>query len=307
MSLLSMRYQSQAFEDYEQQPFIKVLLHTPPATWDGVMLSKVQMTPIQEMLSGVVNRMDGFIMHLDGAVDLEYSVDGHYAKEPSRRGMLTLATENIPMGFRWNGPTQNFGCFLAPALRQRITAEYTNRDPAQIELLPRVNFKDPLSEQLMWALLHELESGNVGGRLYIESLAQTLLVHTLVHYSSLTQICKLPAGKGLTPAQLRCVREFIDANLPREIGVAELAASLNFSQSYFAHQFKRSLGLTPHQYLIQARVERARVLLEQGKLTVGEVAMQVGFYDQSHLTHHFKRFYHVSPKAFLKKTRITGE
>ncbi len=307
MSLLSMRYRSQVFEDYEKQSFIKVLLQTPPAAWDGIMLSEVQMLPIQEMLSGVVNRMDGFIMHLDGAVQLEYTVDSHYAKEPSSRGMLTLAPANTPMGFRWNGPTKNFGCFLAPALHQRIATEYTNRDPAQIELLPRVNFQDSLSENIMWTLLHELESGNLGGRLYVESLAQTLLIHTLVHYSSLAQVRSLPEGGGLTAAQVRIVRDFIDANVQHEIGLSELAASINFSQSYFSHQFKRSLGLTPHQYLIQVRVERARVLLEEGKLTVGEVATQVGFYDQSHLTHHFKRFYAVSPKVLREKTRMNLE
>lgn len=302
MSLISMRYCSAAFESAEKQPFVKVLLQTPPAAWDGIALAKVQMAPIQEMLTGVSNGMDSLIMHVAGTVELEYNVEGRYAKEPSYPGLLTLTSSDTPIGVRWNGPTQNFGCFLTPTLRQRVAAEYTDRDPAQIELRPLVNLHDPLSEQIMWAFLHEVESGNVGGRLYVESLAQTLIIHTLVHYSSLTQIRKLPEGKGLTPAQIRRVREFIDANLVHEIGVAELAALINFSQSYFSQQFKRSFGLTPHQYLIQVRVERARVLLEQGNLAVSEVATKVGFYDQSHLAHHFKRFYRVSPNKLLKKT-----
>lgn len=301
MSLISMRYRSEVFEDAAQQPFVKVLLQTPPATWDGIALAKVQMMPIEEMLTGVSNQMDSLIMHVAGTVELEYTVEGRYAKEPSSPGLLTLTPSNTPIGVRWNGPTQNFGCFLPPTLRHRIAAEYTNRDPAQIELRPRVNLHDPLSERLMWALLQEIESGNVGGRLYVESLAQTLIIHTLVHHSSLPQIRKLPEGQGLTPAQMRRVREFIDANLGHEIGVAELAASINFSQSYFSRQFKRSFGLPPHQYLIQVRIERARVLLEQGQLTVGEVAAQVGFYDQSHLAHHFKRSYPLSPHELLKK------
>jgi AraC family transcriptional regulator len=61
--------------------------------------------------------------------------------------------------------------------------------------------------------------------------------------------------------------------------------------------FKQSTGLTPHQYVIQCRVERAKQLLLQGELTIADIAYRVGFANQSHLNRHFKRLFGVTPKA----------
>lgn len=73
------------------------------------------------------------------------------------------------------------------------------------------------------------------------------------------------------------------------------------SQSHFTRQFKQSLGITPHQYVIQCRVERARLLLQRGELTIRQVATVVGFVDQSHLTYHFKRILGITPNQFLQQ------
>jgi AraC family transcriptional regulator len=60
------------------------------------------------------------------------------------------------------------------------------------------------------------------------------------------------------------------------------------------------MGLSPYQYVIQCRVERARLLLQRGDLTIEQVALLVGFADQSHLTYHFKRLIGVTPKRFMQ-------
>jgi len=296
-----MRYKPAVFEDYGNQNFIQVLLQTPPGACDGVTLIKAQIEPIKEVTPGVSQIHYNFVMQIDGVSDLETTYDQHHAKTCSVRGGLTFIPRNVPMAFQSNDTVQNFSCLSSNELWSRIAAEYLKGDPAQISLAPRVNFRDPLTESILWTLLHELASGNVGGRLYVESLMQTLILHTLVHASSVPQLPKPTKATGLTAAQLRCVQDFIEANYQHEISLVELANSINFSPDYFLRQFKRSLGVTPHQYLIQARVEHARQLLKQNKLTVAEVAAQVGFYDQSHLAHHFKRSYGVAPKMYVEQ------
>lgn len=73
------------------------------------------------------------------------------------------------------------------------------------------------------------------------------------------------------------------------------------SPNYFSRLFKETTGITPHQYVIRCRVEEAQDLLRQGKLSIAEIATQVGFVDQSHLNRHFKRLVGVTPKTFLKQ------
>ncbi|HKQ40341.1 MAG TPA: helix-turn-helix transcriptional regulator, partial [Verrucomicrobiae bacterium] len=82
-----------------------------------------------------------------------------------------------------------------------------------------------------------------------------------------------------------------------------LAGAAGLSPFHFARLFKRSTGLSPHQYVLRCRVERARGLLMRSKASIAEVAVEVGFCDQSHLAAHFKRVYGVSPKAFLQQVR----
>lgn len=282
----------------------KILLPTPPTLGQDIALTKVQLAPIHEFAPGHFEAALGFTMNVGGVVDVEYAYANRYQKVRSGPEEMGFATSAIPMQVRWNGPVQKFFCWLSLDQWTRTAAEYTNRDPNQIEIIPQVSYRDALTESILWTLLRELETGNVNGRLYVESLVQTLIIHTLVQFHSLSHLHNLPNGTSLTAAQVRQVREFIEANYSRELGLAELAAALNFSPDYFARQFKRSLGLTPHQYLIQVRVEQAKRLLEQGKLAVSEVAAQVGFYDQSHLTHHFKRRYGVPPKVYLGQ--VTG-
>jgi AraC family transcriptional regulator len=72
------------------------------------------------------------------------------------------------------------------------------------------------------------------------------------------------------------------------------------SPDYFARLFKASTGQPPHQYVVEARVRKAKELLTTGQFTISEAAHQVGFVDQSHLSRHFKRVFGLAPKRLLE-------
>jgi AraC family transcriptional regulator len=80
--------------------------------------------------------------------------------------------------------------------------------------------------------------------------------------------------------------------------LAELAAIVRLSQYHFAHLFKQSTGISPHQYLIRWRIERAKQLLAMGNLSIAAIAQTVGFASQGHFTYHFKRLVGVTPRVF---------
>jgi len=103
---------------------------------------------------------------------------------------------------------------------------------------------------------------------------------------------------GLAPRVLRRVKEYIDARVDERISVEALAALANLSVCYFVRAFKRSVGVTPHDYVIRRRVERARELLSDTDLSLSEIALAAGFADQSHCARRFRQHVGMSPRAY---------
>ena len=103
---------------------------------------------------------------------------------------------------------------------------------------------------------------------------------------------------GLAPRILRRVKEYIEAHLDSALNIAELAASAGISASHFSRSFFRSVGFTPHRYIMRRRLMRAHDLLVQTDLTVAEVALATGFADQSHFCRCFREFTGLPPRSF---------
>lgn len=111
-------------------------------------------------------------------------------------------------------------------------------------------------------------------------------------------LLKLPALARIS--QSGFVNWFIHTYLDQELTLIQLASIAAMSPAYFSTQFKVSMGLAPHQYVIEQRIEKAKQLLLQGNCLIGEVALQVGFCDQSHLIRHMRRLLGITPKTLLR-------
>ena len=121
------------------------------------------------------------------------------------------------------------------------------------------------------------------------------MIHLLRHYSTLTKPITSPSSR-FTRTQLQQAIDYIHAHLNRDLSLAELASVVNISPTYFASLFKKVMGISPHQYVIQQRVEQAKVMLMKTDLAIADIALQVGFSSQSHLTQQFKRLTGMTPK-----------
>jgi AraC family transcriptional regulator len=108
-----------------------------------------------------------------------------------------------------------------------------------------------------------------------------------------------PALKsGLTRLRLNRALDYIQAHLDGEIHLVDLAGAVGLSPFHFAKLFKQSTGSTPHQYVLQRRLERATELLRSTELSLSEVALECGFADQSHFANLFRRFMGVTASQF---------
>ena len=182
---------------------------------------------------------------------------------------------------------------LQPTLVEKV-AEACGMN-TQPDLINHFAKQDLTLQHLAMLLLTELRSGGIMGQLYVESLTQALAVHLLRHYSGSGHTIATEVS-SLTQAQLQPAIDYIHAYLNRNLSLTELANVINISPTYFASLFKRAMGISPHQYVIQQRVEKAKEMLSKTDLAIADIALQVGFSSQSHLTQQFKQVTGITPK-----------
>ena len=133
--------------------------------------------------------------------------------------------------------------------------------------------------------------------LYSESLM-------ILAFSNLLQNQRPLSRKENEPRAIQKAKEYLTAKFGEQIHLADLAQASGLSPFYFLRSFQKAIGLTPHEYLCNLRVERARKLLASGA-SISDAAMQTGFFDQSHLHRHFRRLLGITPgkyRAILYKS-----
>ena len=225
---------------------------------------------------------------------VRWSGDGIH-EGPTKRGDVTVKASGHPVGWHFDKEVDLLVMRFAPAFLRHV-AEENGLDPDVVELRASVDGRDDAVKHIGLVMLAEMEAGGVGGKVYGDALATALATHLLRNHGTAPQAVPNQRG-GLPGSALRRVTDFVNDNLSMDLGLSEMAGVANLSRYHFSRQFKRSTGLSPHQYVIQRRVERARELLSGTDLSVGDIASVVGFTHQSHLAHHTRRHFGVPPSA----------
>ena len=160
------------------------------------------------------------------------------------------------------------------------------------ELAPSIHIRDPQIERIGWMMQAEAHEHYPGGRLFADSLAAALAARLLVLQ---TRRAGPVERRALPPWRLRRVLEYIEAHLEAELTLAELATVAGFSLSHFKAMFKQATGVPVHRFVLERRVERARLRLLEGRASVTQVAAETGFAHASHLARCMRRVLGASP------------
>jgi len=286
---------------------LKILPHEAAASsdrlgWVGLEAARCRAAPAFELnLPPLTHHRLFLFARPPEELDMRY--EGVKRNVPPPAGSILLLPAGSPARVRSSGCKDELHIFLEPGLVGRVAAEAFDLDPARLTVPPLDAVDLPHLRAAMSAVDTELTAGGAGGRLAVESLANTLAVHLIRYVLTPRQ----PAGRraGTLPrARLRAVVEYIEEHLDTGLTLEQIAAIARVSPNYFAWQFKRATGLPPHQYVIARRVERAKQFLQTGSdFSLAEVAAQAGFSDQSQFSHHFKRIVGVTPGQFRTRVR----
>lgn len=132
--------------------------------------------------------------------------------------------------------------------------------------------------------------------LHAETLLYALLMKLVLRLS--TTVSEEPKQRH-SKSKVYLAKEYLRATFEQNISLKELAEATNLSQNYLIRAFTQEFGLPPHRYQLQLKVNKAKHLLRTG-VTASEVAIECGFFDQSHLHRHFLRSFGISPGMFKK-------
>lgn len=228
-------------------------------------------------------------------------------------GCVAVVPAHTAVSWRWSMRMSFSLLRLDVGFVERVAYSQFALRPHEYRLILGERPYDAALTNIAGVLTREVAHGEPGGGLYAESLAGVLAVHLLRHYAERADGGAIversqaadggPSrfnGKDSTPRAIAQALAFIHDNYGKELSLADIASAAHLSPFHLARLFKRLLGVSPHQYLIQLRVNSARWLLAAGcgERSLAGLASAVGFADQSHFTRHFKRVLGVTPRQF---------
>lgn len=273
--------------------------------WNNARLDIAQHEPVPELFHTPYLDVDVLAFLLTGSALMEMHISGgKVLNERMGPGSLQLLPRQTAYGFKanWNSAWTYGALQLKWQMVVATSAALLRGDPEKIEMVPTHGFTDPLLYHLNIELTNEMQNANPLGHLYADSLTNRLTLYLLRHYSTGRVVRELSAYR-LTYAQLRVVDEYIHAHLDHKISLTDLATCLHLSVPHFERMFRATTHIPPYRYVLELRVERARLLLQRTRLPLAEVALQCGFSSQSHFTVHFTRHIGVSPARFARGVR----
>src|SRR5215469_2418527 len=216
-----------------------------------------------------------------------------YVKSP---GTLCFVPAGVHSGARARSDFQLVACALDSTLVNGIDAELDRR-PAG-ELRHRTNFNDPAAQQLLKLLEADFGSESPGGKLYTDHL-----IHALAYRVLILSRDALPSGatKPASGLPSHILKRVVDKmRVDSQLGLQSLAQESGYSRVHFIRMFKAATGQSPHNYLLNMRVERVRELLSKPALSLTDIALDCGFSSHSHMTRVFRQFLGVTPSEYRR-------
>lgn len=191
---------------------------------------------------------------------------------------------------------------FSPALRQNVGGAPDSGDQSLFSCPQLV--KDPPRINTMARFLRRISSDNEdNARPCMLAVARLLLCQIALHAEQDSN-WSIASQSGLNASKVRMIDRYIEANLEDPLRLEKLAQLAGISRYHFLRSFKTATGLTPLQYILVKRVERARQMLKDSKESIAEVAYATGFSSQSHLNRTFKRHFGLTPGAYKRRHRI---
>jgi AraC family transcriptional regulator len=266
------------------------VLSSAALKWRGYHVEHQQMPSLEAREVIWLNNM--VFLHLR-AITLESQQRSRLVRQQINAGEAVIVPPQGLTISRTRDPLDFIALSIEPTFMATACGDFMASENFELRLVRGV--KDRFIAGTCLALRDEVERGGKSGRLYADSLVTSLALHLASQYGTK----KLALGADHpSPKMIRTAQAFITDRLTEDLTLADIARAVNLSPFHFSRVFKQHTGLSPYQFVLQQRIVRAKQLLMRGQHSISDVALEVGFYDQSHFALHFKRLCRMTPRQF---------
>jgi AraC family transcriptional regulator len=270
--------------------------------WSSLYASAQREIPYEGYFPSVKDQL--IVQHLDGPVP----IDRLHGPNPARclvpAGGLHLVPGGLDFGVRLMGALSTLHVYVRRHIIEEVAGELFDGDPAQIEIPPQFLAPDPAINSLMSAIRLALEEDDYGSSIYVDYLSRAIGSQLVRRYSGRKPVAAPPLGPiGTVGPTIAEAIEFMRSHIDQPISLDDIARAVNRSASHVARQFRASVGVPPHQYLLVMRIKLAQHLLQTTGDPIAEIAFACGFSHQEHLTRMFRRWCNTTPATFRRGTR----
>lgn len=212
-------------------------------------------------------------------------------------GCISIFAPGQELWVRWHKTCENIVLTLDDAALLRTSEMFQIKGGISLGQEPVID--DPLVVQMAQALKREAMQSLPNSSLYGDQMSAMLLHHLLKNYPDRTRQSVFFRG-GMTPRNLRQVTDYVEEHLHEDIKLVELASLVAMTPQHFSRCFREEMGLPPYRYVLKQRLARAKDLLRQTKLSIGDIALAVGYDSPSHFGKLFRQACGITPNQYRR-------
>jgi AraC family transcriptional regulator len=261
--------------------------------WKGLLVEAHDVGPIEVP----EHEHSSLCLHMQTSspVELEWRCDKKCGRSTAAAGSLILLPPGTKDSLKFNRPSRRLLVSIDEPLLRRAAVELEIQGPLTFKR--RWIFEDNQLRLLLSEIEREMLANWSMGQLYGDVLGMALSL-ALVKSHSHSNIVLPVAKGGLSRARLKRVLVYMNDCCHKDLRLADLAEVAETSSYHFSRLFRESMGLPPHQYLTQMRIEKAKALLRVPRSSMAKIAAATGFANSGHFGKTFRRVVGVTPSEY---------
>jgi AraC family transcriptional regulator len=211
-------------------------------------------------------------------------------------GEVWLNPPYVPFTHEVNTP-----CFFILLLieEQEMYKNFEDRLPQEnLNFLTRYNVNDVSLSNMIQLFYNEVRNSGKNGKKYFDNLKKLFSSYFIRNYSDYTDHYSNKPQSNLSESKIQSIHNYILDHITEDISIDDLSFQVGFSKFYFLREFKKFTGITPYQFILKLKLERAQELLRLTNKSLTEIAYELCFSDQSHLNRAFTKLFGETPKKY---------
>ncbi|MGD1897473.1 MAG: helix-turn-helix transcriptional regulator [Phormidesmis sp.] len=285
------------------QQFIQQVSYIPTQNsrldgWEDIILLKYVLEPGEVYVPELSEHL--LFVSLLPKIQYKNLNDRRPKKQTLRQGDVTITPAGFSQHWQWLTSFSAINLFIPKLLVAEISKDLVKGDPESVRLIELKATAVPFLSTIAIELLSELEAGEPFGKPYIDSLTRSLVMALIIYYSTAKTRDQRVFSKP-DNTYVRCAIDFIQDHLSEDLRLTRIASACGISINHLCTVFKQSVGQSVHQYVIQQRIEKAKVLLKNRKKSIVEISQETGFSNQAHFTNSFRKYCRITPSQYRKE------